>query len=113
MSYSSFSWLRGAPGIGKVCYGTGYGRAYGEVPDREAANERLRVSDLAEPREAPARPEERGGSGLSRLWNRDRGAATAEREPVATVLQDDDDVPTDDTHADDGSPRDRARDDSV
>jgi len=76
-------------------YGRGYGRAYGEVPDRETSSERLRVGDLTAPKEPVEAPsatsggaaEINGGHGGS-IWG--RGTDEPGREPVAAAVIDGD-----------------------
>ena len=96
-------------------YGRGYGRAYGEVPDREAAAERLRVGDLTAPTEAVAAlPSGNGAShgasngdlGGTSPWSRE-GAREAERESVAAVVLDDE--PLDDESINGDGDDDRGR----
>ena len=89
-------------------YGTGYGRAYGEVPDHDAAAERLRVSDLTTTAEAPATTavtaSTTGSDGAaSRLWSGD-APRQSDRESAATVVVDDDDLDHDLDQTEDGSP---------
>ncbi len=79
-------------------YGRGYGRAYGEVPDRETAAERLRVGDLTATTNETAATSTSGPSngdlGAGSLWSRD-DAREAGREPVAAAVVLDDDEPLD------------------
>jgi succinoglycan biosynthesis transport protein ExoP len=94
-------------------YGTGYGRAYGEVPDREAAAERLRVGDLTATQEAST-SSSNGDAGDGR-WARDAESEAereAGREPLATVILDEPAAPSLDD-AEDGTPRDHGRDRGV
>lgn len=103
-------------------YGRGYGRAYGEVPDRETTAERLRVGDLTATTSEPvaASTSGEGISGQGSLgngsngdlggaspWSRD-DAREAGREPVAAaVVLDDDEAPADEPLDHDGHDRGR------
>lgn len=82
-------------------YGRGYGRAYGEVPDRETAAERLRTGDTAASalREAREPVIAASGDGGNGGW---AGRETRRDSAAAVVLDDDEDLlPEDEADEDD------------